>query len=86
LDGPQARVTVRNQEGRVLAEWGAADPDGKDLYFAPHGIAVDSRDDVYVAEVAGTFSRGKASADRSVLHKYIRIGIPKPPNHEGRSQ
>ncbi len=73
LNGPQARVTVRDLSGKVLAQWGAADPEGKDLYFAPHGIAVDSRGDVYVSEVSGTFSRGKASAERSVLHKYLRL-------------
>lgn len=73
LEGPKARVTVRNRSGEIQAEWSSIDAEGKDLYFAPHGIAVDSQGDVYVGEVAATFSRGKASPDRTVLHKYVRL-------------
>lgn len=66
------RITVRDNTGKVLSEWGAPDPGGADLYFAPHGIAVDSRGNVYVGEVAATFSGGKDPGRRSPLHKYAR--------------
>jgi DNA-binding beta-propeller fold protein YncE len=68
-----SRITVRDDRGQILSEWGAADPEGADLYFAPHGIAIDSRGNVYVGEVAATFSHGMDPGRRSPLHKYARL-------------
>jgi hypothetical protein len=70
----QSRISVRGDGGRILSEWGAAHPGGADLYFAPHGIAVDSRGNVYVGEVAATYSRGRDSGRRGPLHKYALLG------------
>ena len=69
----QSRITVRDDCGRILSQWGAADPKGEDLYFAPHGIAIDFRGNVYVGEVAATYSHGRDSGRRSPLHKYARL-------------
>ncbi|MBK8019171.1 MAG: hypothetical protein IPK20_22480 [Betaproteobacteria bacterium] len=50
------RVTVVSAQGEVLAYLGTR-PLGEGLgqFIAPHGIAVDSRGDIYVAEVANTY-------------------------------
>ncbi len=53
------RVTILNPEGKLLAHIG--DPlEGEEpgKFIAPHGIAVDSRGDVYVGEVSFTI-RGR---------------------------
>lgn len=71
---PPARITVRNSAGKVLSEWGEDDPHRAGLYFAPHGIAVDSRGDLYVGEVTASYNFGKAPADWGVLRKYILKG------------
>ena len=49
------RVTVMNTRGKVLARVGResyGDQSGR--FYSPHGIAVDSRGDLYVAEVSWT--------------------------------
>jgi len=53
------RVSVYDGDGRVLARWGGADPAAPGSFAAPHGIAVDSRDDVYVSEVTWTFAASR---------------------------
>lgn len=73
LGKPPARITVRDSDGKVLSEWSEEDPCGTGLYFALHGIAVDSRGDLYVSEVTTSYNFGKAPADWGVLRKYVRI-------------
>ena len=51
------RMTVFHPDGAIAARWGAdsekrADPGN---FIAPHGLAVDSKGSLYVAEVCGTF-------------------------------
>jgi sugar lactone lactonase YvrE len=46
------RVTVLDGEGRVIGRWGGVRSDKPGHFTEPHGIAVDSRGDVYVGEVA----------------------------------
>ena len=49
------RVTVMNTKGKVLARVGResyGDQPGR--FYSPHGIAVDSKGDIYVAEVSWT--------------------------------
>jgi hypothetical protein len=49
------RVTVMSTEGRVLARIGTqAYGSQVGRFFSPHGVAVDSKGDLYVAEVART--------------------------------
>ena len=47
----QGRVSVLTSDGDVLARWGGEGSNAPSLFGAPHGIAMDSRGDVYVAEV-----------------------------------
>lgn len=69
------RVTVFDQELRPLARWGGGDsPTAPGDFFAPHDLCVDSRGDVYVAEVtwsAGA-NRGLVDARCHALQKFTR--------------
>lgn len=48
------RVSVRGPKGEHLAEFGRGEPGLEpDQFAAPHSVAIDSRGDVYVAEVTG---------------------------------
>ena len=42
------RVTIRDLQGQILSQW-----EGEELVDSPHGIWVNSRGDVYVAELSG---------------------------------
>ncbi len=66
------RVSVYDKDGRVLARWGGADPTAAGSFAAPHGIAVDSRRDVYVSEVTWTFaaSRGHVPETCHTFQKF----------------
>jgi DNA-binding beta-propeller fold protein YncE len=47
------RVSILDRSGKLLARWGGGtNPCAPGDFYAPHGIAVDSRGNVYVAEVA----------------------------------
>ena len=48
-DTRSGRASVYDSEGRVLARWGGPDPVAAGSFAAPHGLAVDSRRDVYVS-------------------------------------
>ena len=75
------QVSVLTIEGKLLARWGEGtyvyqkSEDGKEgdtpsLFLAPHGIAVDSRGDIYVGEIAS----GVGGIDRGArtVQKFIR--------------
>jgi DNA-binding beta-propeller fold protein YncE len=71
------RVSVLSPKGKLLARFG--DPDegeepGK--FIAPHGIAVDSRGDVYVGEVSYTIRGSHMDPPRELksLKKLRRLG------------
>jgi len=53
------RVSVYDGNGGVIARWGGPDPAASGSFAAPHGIAVDSGDDVYVSEVTWTFAASR---------------------------
>src|SRR5207249_8997604 len=59
------RVSILDTDGKVLARFGGGPPNTPGNFTAPHGIAVDSRGDVYVAEVTWTIG---VSAGRSEEH------------------
>jgi DNA-binding beta-propeller fold protein YncE len=66
------RVSAHDRDGHLLARWGGSDPVAAGSFAAPHGIAVDSRGDVYVSEVTWTFaaSRGYVPAGCHTFQKF----------------
>ncbi len=50
------RISIVDHEGRLLSRFGAAHAgyECPDQFIAPHGMAVDSRGDIYVGEVSYT--------------------------------
>lgn len=69
---PPARITVRDLTGTILAEWSEEDPFGTGMYFSPHGITIDSKGNLYVGEVATSYTHGAVPEDWGVLRKYER--------------
>jgi DNA-binding beta-propeller fold protein YncE len=56
-DATGGRLSVFDANGKLLVRWGGGlDPCSTGDFFAPHDICVDSRGDIYVAEV--TYSAG----------------------------
>jgi hypothetical protein len=53
-----SKLTIRDHQGNVLAQWGASEPCAVDGFAAPHGLWVDSRGDIYVGEVTQTALSG----------------------------
>lgn len=71
------RVTVLDASGTVLARVGDQPPgDEAGRYWSPHAVAVDSRGDVYVAEVAWTEYGQAMDPPRELrsLQKLVRKG------------
>jgi DNA-binding beta-propeller fold protein YncE len=68
----QARMSVFDRNGKVLARWGTPDVTAPGSFAAPHGLALDSRNDLYVSEVTWTFavSRGRAPEDCHTFQKF----------------
>jgi DNA-binding beta-propeller fold protein YncE len=70
------RVSVFDADGRLQACWGGGDtPCAPGDFFAPHGIWVDGRGDVYVAEVAlsGGGREGVVPPTCHTLQKFVRV-------------
>ncbi|HEU5321728.1 MAG TPA: peptidyl-alpha-hydroxyglycine alpha-amidating lyase family protein [Methylomirabilota bacterium] len=68
------RLSVYDAEGRVLARVGGPDACAAGGFAAAHGVAVDSRGDVYVSEVTWTFavSRGHVPDGCHTFQKLAR--------------
>jgi DNA-binding beta-propeller fold protein YncE len=66
------RVSVYDKDGKLLTRWGTPEATAAGSFAAPHGLAVDSRHDVYVGEVTWTFavSRGLAPANCHTFQKF----------------
>lgn len=45
------RISIVDNDGKVLAQWGGESSHEPGQFVAPHGIAIDSRGDLYVSEV-----------------------------------
>jgi sugar lactone lactonase YvrE len=67
-----ARMSVFDMHGRVLARWGTPQATAPGSFAAPHGLALDSKNDLYVSEVTWTFavSRGRAPEDCHTFQKF----------------
>jgi hypothetical protein len=62
------RVVVLDHSGRQVTRFGSPNAgEGPDQFLAPHGIAVDSRGDVYVAEVSYTAFGSQQTPPREVV-------------------
>lgn len=75
------RVTVFRKDGRILARFGddSARRHEPGNFIAPHGIALDSRGNLYVSEVSGTFgARMKRmpweQTRNHQIQKFARVG------------
>src|SRR5262249_12426555 len=69
------RVSVFDRDGKLLARGGGGDdPCAAGAFFATHDVCVDSRGDVYVAEVTVSAggNRGLVSPDCHSLQKFTR--------------
>jgi hypothetical protein len=60
-------ITIWTTEGEKVDEISSAsaDPTDPGSFILPHGIAVDSRGDLYVAETTTTYRRAREAAGRS---------------------
>lgn len=56
VEDQPGRVSVFDAAGRLLVRWGGPDRCAPGNFVAPHDICVDSRGDIYVAEVTDTFA------------------------------
>ena len=67
-----ARMSIYDKGGKLLARWGTPQMTDPGSFAAPHGLALDSRNDLYVSEVTWTFavSRGHAPADCHTFQKF----------------
>lgn len=74
VDSPGGRLSIFDRSGTLLARWGGHHPSGPGDFFAPHGLCVDSRGGIYVAEVvwSGGARDGLVSPDWPSLHKFSR--------------
>ncbi len=79
------RVSVYDAAGRLLTRWGSPDACAPGSFAAPHGIAVDSRGDVYVSEVTWTFavSRGHAPEGCHTFQKFAPASGPAGGSRHG---
>lgn len=67
-----ARVSVLDARGRALEHWGNSDACAPGSFVAPHGIAVDSRGSLYIADVTWSFAgqMGLVPDDCHTFHKF----------------
>jgi DNA-binding beta-propeller fold protein YncE len=74
-EDPGGRLSIFDRSGRLLTRWGGGtNPCAPGDFFAPHGLWVDSRGDLYVTEVAmsGGGRVGKVPATCHTLQKFVR--------------
>ena len=74
-DATGGRVSVFNLLGRLLARWGGGvSPCAPGDFYAPHDLCLDSRGDLYVAEVVWSAggNRGAVAADCHAFQKFTR--------------
>jgi DNA-binding beta-propeller fold protein YncE len=65
------RLSIFSPDGKLLARWGTQEKQKETaLFVAPHAIALDSRGDIYVGEVAMTYA--KVDRGPRVLQKFAR--------------
>ncbi len=70
-----ARLSIYDINGNVLLRWGGADAAAPGNFVAPHGIWVDDRGDIYMAEVTDTIGvrPGIVPEGTHTFQKFARI-------------
>jgi len=63
------RLTFRSGDGTTFASWGGLDMCAPGNFWAPHSMAIDSRGDLYVAEVN---KAAQAPAGCHTFQKFLR--------------
>lgn len=74
-DATGGRVSIFDPAGKLISQWGGGEnPTAPGDFFAPHDIRIDSRGDLYVAEVVWSAGgkRGLVSPDCHSLQKFTR--------------
>lgn len=74
VDDLPGRVSIYDLQGKLVTRWGSADRCAAGNFCAPHDLCVDSKGNLYVAEVTYTFA-GKAGlvpADCHTFQKFAR--------------
>lgn len=74
-DAPGGRVSVYNPQQELLARWGGGEqPTAVGDFFAPHDLCLDSRGDLYLAEVTMSAggNRGLVDPTCHALQKFVR--------------
>lgn len=74
VEDKPGRVSVFDANGRLVTRWGGAERTAPGNFIAPHDICVDSRGDLYVAEVTHTFAgrAGLVPPDSHSFQKFTR--------------
>ncbi len=66
------RVSVFSPDGELLGRWGNTTADRESaLFHAPHAIAIDSRGDIYVGDVA--YTHAKVDRGANTIRKFHRL-------------
>jgi hypothetical protein len=78
VPGIGPRVSLWTHDGKPIARLGDATMEKPSQFIAPHGVAVDSRGDIYVGEVSRTAmsNKGKpipADQDIRCLQKLVKL-------------
>jgi sugar lactone lactonase YvrE len=70
-----SRLSIFDIEGNVLLRWGGADAAKPGNFVAPHGIWVDDRGDIYMAEVTDTIGvkPGIVPEGTHTFQKFARV-------------
>ena len=68
-----ARMSIYDKGGKMLARWGTPQVTAPGSFAAPHGLALDSKNDLYVSEVTWTFaaSRGHVPENCHTFQKFV---------------
>jgi hypothetical protein len=68
-------LSIFDIEGNVLLRWGGADAAQPGNFVAPHGIWVDARGDIYMAEVTDTIGvkPGIVPEGTHTFQKFARV-------------
>lgn len=66
------RLTIRSNDGMILAQWGGKDMSSPGNFYVPHSVCIDSQENLYIADCV----EDKYIPDRSLYHpvqKFVKI-------------